>query len=101
MRRGTTPIITFNTDLDLSDMNKLYVTFSQEGKVIVEKDESELVIDGSNIIVSLSQEDTLKFSLDPRNTVFAQIRVKFNNNIAMASNILKLRVKEILKEGEI
>ena len=101
MRRGTTPIITFNTDLDLSDMQELYVTFQQEKKTVIEKDKTEVVIDGSKIIVSLTQEDTLKFSLDPRDTVYVQIRVKLSNNIAMASNILKLRVKEVLKQGEI
>ena len=32
MRRGTTPIITFNTDLDFTDMSKLYVTFFSRRK---------------------------------------------------------------------
>ena len=101
MRRGTTPKIIFNTDLDLTSVEEIYVTFQQEGETIVEKDKTEIEIDGSRIIVSLSQADTLLFHLDPRDTVLVQIRVKFENDTAMASNILKVRVKVILKEGEI
>ena len=101
MRRGTTPVITFNTDLDLSEVEELFVTFSQNGETIVEKNKEEVVIDDSKIIVSLSQKDTLKFSLDSNDIVSVQIRTKFKNETAIASNILKIRVKEILKDGEI
>lgn len=101
MRRGTTPVITFNTDLDLSEVEELFVTFSQKGETIVEKNKEEVVIDDSKIIVSLSQKDTLKFSLDSNDIVSVQIRTKFKNETAVASNILKIRVKEILKDGEI
>lgn len=101
MRRGTTPVITFNTDLDLSEVEELFVTFSQNGETIVEKNKEEVVIDDSKIIVSLSQKDTLKFSLDSNDIVSVQIRTKFRNETAVASNILKIRVKEILKDGEI
>ncbi len=101
MRRGTTPVITFNTDLDLSEVEELFVTFSQNGETIVEKNKEEVVIDDSKIIVSLSQKDTLKFSLDSNDIVSVQIRTKFKNETAVASNILKIRVKEILKDGEI
>lgn len=101
MRRGTTPIIIFNTDMDFTQIAELYVTFAQEGKVVVEKDKEQCEFEENKIIVSLTQTDTLKFSLDPRDTVYVQIRVKYNNNLAMASNILKVRVKDILKDGEI
>ena len=77
------------------------MTFSQNGETIVEKNKEEVVIDDSKIIVSLSQKDTLKFSLDSNDIVSVQIRTKFKNETAVASNILKIRVKEILKDGEI
>lgn len=107
MRRGTTPVIVFNTDIDFTQVAELYVTFAQDGpdpkerQVIVEKDKTQCSFDENKIIVSLTQEDTLKFDLDPKDTVYIQIRVKYENGMAMASNILKARVKDILKDGEI
>jgi len=101
MRRGTTPIIIFNVDIDLTEAEVVYVTFRQNKENIVEKDKSECTIESSRIIVPLTQEDTLLFGHDPRQTVCAQIRARFTNGEAIASNILQIRVKDILKDGEI
>ena len=105
MRRGTTPVIVLNTGMDLSQVAKLYVTFAQEGNTIIEKDETECDIDEGKIIITLTQEDTLLFthSNDRRrcNNVAIQVRVRFENGTAMASNIVTTNVKEILKDGEI
>lgn len=117
MRRGTTPIHTFEVDIDLNHIVALYVTYKQGKKIILEKsleDEDSIVLnpEEKTISVKLSQEDTLKFkdknwtylypNLNSSDTmVKVQIRLKYVNGVALASNIMLLDVTEILKEGEI
>ena len=59
-RRGSTPINVFIVDRDLRN-SKVFVTYSQDGSVIVEKTNDELTITEDQIIVNLSQTDTLNF----------------------------------------
>ena len=60
-RRGSTPTNVFNLNIDLTDA-RVYVTYMQKGKVIVEKSNENLDITSDSLVVSLTQEDTLKFA---------------------------------------
>ena len=99
MRRGTTPIHTFIPDIDLTGMEVLFITYVQDGKTVLEKTIEDTTYDGEKITVSFTQEDTLAFHTAKR--VEIQIRARFPDGSAVASNILNVPVERILKEGEI
>lgn len=114
MIRGTTPTHVFYTEIDLSNIDKIFVTYKQGKDVILEKsiDDVEINEEEKSISVHLSQEDTLKFKdknwtwLYPNENakdtkVKIQIRIKFLDDSAIASNIILVDVDDILKDGEI
>ncbi|MDR0671879.1 MAG: hypothetical protein LBF64_06155 [Oscillospiraceae bacterium] len=101
MRRGTTPAHVFKTKLDLTPENveKLFITYAQNGSVRVEKTLADAVLAEKSVAVSLTQADTLRF--DPDTIVSIQIRVLFADGTAIASNVLRVPVEIVLKDGEI
>lgn len=100
MKRGTTPTINlkFEYNLDELDIRAFFITFSQDGSVILEKDLSQIHIKENTITINLSQEDTLKFKEDK--VLKIQARLKTDTG-AYATDIVKTNVSEILKEGVI
>ena len=98
MRRGTTPTNTFTVDTDLTSAEAVYVTYKQGNHVLVEKDIDDLTITSTKVEVTLTQEDTLAFS---NGSVQIQIRAKFGDGAAIASNIIVASVDQILKDGVI
>lgn len=98
MRRGTTPTLTFTLPEEI-DIAEMYVTFSQNGKTVLEKSKDEVIIDGKIVVINLSQEDTLNF--DDRATMKIQIRIRDISGNAMASDFIHARVDGILKDGVI
>ena len=103
MYRGTTPTHTFEADIDLSDADVMYITYSQGNKTRVEKsldDEDGSVSITDNVVtVTLTQKDTLAFRENCE--VRIQLRVGFADGSRIASNIIRTTADEILKEGEI
>lgn len=99
MYRGTTPTNTFRTgDLDLSTADAVYITYKQRGKVIAEKTKADCTFGENSVSVTLTQEDTLNFS---ESDVLIQIRARFPDGRAVASNIIETPALAILKEGVI
>lgn len=98
MIRGTTPTIEFNLPFDASLLSVFYITFSQDGRPVVEKKHTDCELSGQKIIVTLSQMDTLRFKND---YVEIQIRGKTTSDEALSSNIMMEHVDMILKEGVI
>ncbi|MDY4000003.1 MAG: hypothetical protein SOY73_13105 [Blautia sp.] len=100
MWRGTTPIhtFTFPTDVDLESMSVIFISYTQDGRVVVEKGKDDLEVVGNQIRIYLTQEDTLKFA---PGTVKIQLRSRTYDGRAVASNIISTTVKDILKDGEI
>lgn len=96
-RRGSTPTNIFNLNIDLTDA-RVYVTYMQKGKVIVEKSNENLDITSDSLVVSLTQEDTLKFA---PGDVEVQIRYVKADGSADASNIMTISATRILKDGQI
>lgn len=99
MRRGTTPRHIFTTDVDLTDAEVMYITYKQLGKKVVEKELADIELGTDELAVELSQEDTLSFQ-DP-SEVQIQIRARFADGTAIASNIMKVPAETILKDGVI
>ena len=105
--RGTTPTLTFHVKdetLDLNNIAVIYVTFKTKPGIPKQKEKTfsieDLNIDASNHIITLymTQEDTLEFINE---SMECQIRVRFNNDRAYASNIDDLAIGRILKDGVI
>ena len=100
MYRGTTPTLNFKFEHNLSELNitAVYLTFSQNDTVILEKTLDEIKIVGNEIKVDLTQEETLK--IEEKKVLYIQARIKVDEK-AYATNIIKTSLNAILKEGVI
>ena len=104
MRRGTTPILSFSTEFLASEINSGYITFRQKGKgIILEKEipGEGVTVSDYEIVLNLTQEETLIFRSVYTDRAEVQIRLNVNDNEAVASNILVVSIKGIIKEGVI
>lgn len=96
MIRGTTPTHTFTFSVDLSDVKDFVITYVQNGKIILEKKKSDCTISENKIVVTLTQEETLKF--DHKTMVELQAKVLMTGGTVVASNIFTTNVSRILNE---
>ena len=117
MRRGTTPTISLEvTNYDLSLATHIWVTFEQSssGTEITrewerypdpeeERPNHGITVNGSFVIVTLSQSETLQFV---KGTVEVQVKMKQDDldeddddfDTVVGSEIKKIKVEEILNE---
>lgn len=98
MYRGTTPTLYFTMPFDSTGISQLYITFNQEGKYVLEKTLGDVTYTDKRIELKLTQTDTLQIK---SGAIQMQIRVKFEDDSAIASNIIYTTAKDILKGGEI
>ena len=61
MIRGTTPTHSFGIPISEKDVRNIKVTYKQDGRIVVEKGLNDVVITGSTVKVTLSQQETLRF----------------------------------------
>jgi hypothetical protein len=95
MRQGTTPTIQITiNDIDLNEMQNIYVVFEQNG-YILKKESSDLDIEGNTISVLLSQEETLNFK---EGTCNIQLRMITKGGVAIASPIKTTKVYRVLNK---
>lgn len=97
--RGTTPIHTITTEIDLRDAVVIYVTYKQKRNIILDKTKDDIEVDEDEIRIPLTQAETLSFSY--KDPIRVQIRAKYASGKAVASNIMVGTIGEILKDGEI
>lgn len=93
MIRGTTPTYVFNLPFDVATIDKARVIFRQKD-ICVKKD--EVIMEGSTITITLTQEDTLKFKCG--SIVEAQVRVITNGGESLASYVVSINVYECLDD---
>ena len=98
MRRGTNPIIKLEVNIDTTLIEDVYVTFKQN-EIEVEKVMSDCTLDTGFIKTQLTQEETLSFKYGE--PVQCQARIKMTDGTVCATNINKLVVYDILKDGVI
>lgn len=96
MYRGDTPTFQFTLPIDGSLITALNISFAQDETVLVEKSLEDVTVAGQTITVALTESETLLFS-DEEN-VQVQLRIGMGKS-RRASEIFKVRVKGILKEG--
>lgn len=102
MRRGTTPTHIFKTKVDLTQASEMFITYKQNSEIKVEKTIGDITIEVdeeqlTTLTTTLTQAETLTFST--LGSVEIQVRVKFPDGKALASNIIKRPAGAILKEG--
>ena len=107
MTRGTTPIHTFTLpdNLKTATISALYITYAQRGETVLEKTLADVTNNDGVLACTLTQADTLAFEvLDQHcgcDKVDVQVRLKTSDGVAMASDIMRIPVQDVLKDGEI
>ena len=101
MIRGTTPTLEFTLPFDTSLIAEMYVTIAQGKKTVLEKTLSDCSCSGTSVSLALTQEDTLRLQQQPHSRAEMQIRVRTTAGEALASDIMRVYVGRILKEGVI
>ena len=101
MIRGTTPTLEFTLPFDTSLIAEMYITLTQNGTTMLEKTLSDCNCSGTSVSLTLTQEDTLGLQQQPRLQAEIQIRVRTTSGEALASDIMRVYVGRILKEGVI
>lgn len=98
MRRGTTPTLVFTVEpvLDLSTLAEAWLTIYQAGEVAT-KTLPELTQTENGFQVTLTQEETLRLCAGAGCRI--QLRAVTGQGAALASNILRVPVAGILKDG--
>ena len=99
MRRGTTPTLTFILPFSTEGMDVLNLAFSQNNKMVFQKTLEDVTLDGYSVYVTLTQEETLNLS-SKRGLLDIQMRCGFGES-RLASNIITVKVEELLKDGVI
>ena len=100
MWRGTTPTHTFTLPegIRVQDFTVIYITYSQNGSPVLEKEKTDMTLEENVIRLTFSQADSLLFGAGP---VKIQLRAKTADGKAVASEIVTTTAKEVLKDGEI
>jgi len=99
MDRGTTPKLYFDLPFDTGILAEAFVTFAQNGRVVLDKALKDCMCSERTLMIHLSQADTLKF--DCRCKAEIQLRARTMEGDALDSEIFIVNVGRILKEGEI
>lgn len=101
MTRGTTPTLIFDTPYKKDIVEGGYITFQQEGKVVLDKSvgEETVSVEDNMISVQLSQQETLLFT--EYDELRMQIRLNLKSGKRVASNTIFVPVFGVLREGEI
>ena len=99
MSRGTSPIITCEFPFDVSTLSYAYFTIAQNERIMLNKKIECEGLEGRQIKIHLTQEETLK--LKENLQAEAQVRGITRDGEAIASDIIKIYVDKILKDGVI
>ena len=94
MFQATTPTHTFYLPFEASIIDKLILTYKQDGRTVLRKTENDVIRDHQFIRLTLSQEETNFFSSRPASV---QLRVKIGDKV-LASRVVKMDVKASLNQ---
>lgn len=76
-----------------------YITFAQDGSVVIDKALADCTCAGSTVTLHLTQEETLKLSQNTRTEL--QMRVRTTGGEALATRVYTVPTERILKDGVI
>ena len=95
MTRGSTPTHTFKCALDPELIYKVRVLYAQNGKLVLRKENADCTIDGQNVSVKLTQEETLAFR---EGLVEIQLRVLTRGGDSIPSKVHTENVAKLLED---
>lgn len=102
MIRLTTPRHQFSFPIDPSSYTGIRVTYTQNNEIILQKTEEDMTFENTETkhiaYYRLSQEETSRFRSDVN--VKIQVHVKDAEDNVYASDIIMLKVQEILDDEE-
>lgn len=100
MRRATTPthIFTFPSEVSVSDVSELVITYSQCGETIFEKNIDDAIADSkeNTFSITLTQSEVNKFA---PGKALIQIKAKVNRAV-LVSQMIWLTIKPALNSEE-
>ena len=96
MIRATTPTHTFNIPFASEIISDILVTYKQGEKIVLEKRKADLTNSGTEWSYRLTQSETASFTAGE--AVLIQIRVTTLGGEAVASDIYKLAVNQVLND---
>lgn len=100
MIRGTTPTHRFALPFDPAEMKELLLTYAQDGAIVLERRGEELSFSGRDgdwaVSHRLTQSESGLFR--PGEPVRIQLRVLTQNDEALASEIVTVRVEDVLND---
>jgi len=96
MRLGTTPKHTFTFPFDVSKIANVKITYSQAGRIILEKYLKDCNVEGQTLTLTLTQEDTFLFM--ENKSVEIQARVVTLGGEVLASDVVRVLVERCLDE---
>lgn len=97
MYRGTTPTITFALPFDGGRITALNLCFAQQGEAVLDKNLESCRVEKNSLQVTLTEQETLLFD-EKKGMVEMQLRIGCGD-ARVASNIMRLSVERILKDG--
>ena len=99
MRRGSTATLTFEIDkkIDCSQIDKLEIDFGHGKNIVLVKEISDCSINGNEISVTLSEEETLRFDYK-KNPVAIQLRIGIGG-ARIPTPIVYRRIEDVIREG--
>ena len=104
--RGTTPTHVFHIPFSIAHVVEVYITYTQDNRVVVDKRLDDLKIDIHNNTLSLqlTQDNTLGFCFNNKyrdNIVLIEVKLLFDNNIICTSRPIRDKVVNQLRDGKI
>ncbi len=96
MVRGTTPTHIFTLPFSTSLVKEVMVIYAQNDVEVFHKDTYDCNLEGNEITVTLTQEDTLQ--LNHHHTVQVQVRVLTTDDTALASTVKVISVEKCLND---
>ena len=96
MKRATTPTHRFTLPVDASLIRRFLLTYTQNGKVVLEKRETDMAVEGNEWRIKLTQEEANLF--DSSSLAHAQIRILTTGGDAMASQEYAIYVGRVLND---
>ena len=95
--RGTTPQLVFTCNIPPQEFSICHIAFSQSNKVILLKTLEDCSIQDNDLILTLTEKDTLAFTSG--RDVEIQLRVGYSDGTRDASNIIETTADRILEDG--
>ena len=91
---GKTQTHTFNLPFEVSLVQAVRVFYAVGGKVVLQKNTADVILEGSKIVVHLTQEDTLKFK--GSEAVEIQLQVLSPSKDAIVSTLHRVGILKFL-----